>query len=183
MSRWLEGRLESVRVRQSGGEEENRACSGGHYGNAADRRRRGGAYLPRPGGARRQGTGGLQGRVDADRSGDRRGAVDFPVAVGGGYARQRGERLPPSGAWRTGGLLHQRAGTQALRGQRQGVGPTSLRSVEDVSREVCIRHFAKHSVRLADPPTTTPRAAEGRLPAGATYRTTSASFVGCELSV
>src|SRR5918992_2639256 len=116
VSRWLQGRLESVRVRQSGGEEDKRACSGGDYGDAADRRRRGGAHLPRPGGARRQETGGLQGCVDADRSGDWRGAVDFPVAVGGGYARQRGERLPPSGAWGTGRLLHQRAGTQALRG-------------------------------------------------------------------
>src|SRR5215211_2945918 len=137
VSRWLQRRLESVRIGQSGGEEEYRACAGRDYGDAAYRRRRGGAHLLITGGTRRQGTGGLQGRVDADRSGDRRGAFDFTVGVGGGYARQRGERLPPSGAWRTGGLLHQRASTQALRGQRQGVGPSSLRSVEDVSREVC----------------------------------------------
>src|SRR5215216_4990714 len=79
VSRWLQRRLESVRVGQSGGEEEYRACAGSDYGDASDRRQRGGAHLPRPGGTRRQRTGGLQGRVDADRSGDWRGAVDFPV--------------------------------------------------------------------------------------------------------
>src|SRR5215207_3774814 len=167
VSRWLQRRLESVRIGQCGGEEEYRACAGRDYGDAAYRRRRGSAHLPRPGGTRRQGTGGLQGRVDADRSGDRRGAVDFPVAVGGGYARQRGERLPPSGAWRTGRLLHQRAGTQALRGQRQGVGPYSPNCVAELPQTVCIRHSTESSARVGDPQRPTQGRLRGPYPAWA----------------